>query len=93
MHALLFTGRAHALAGRPALALAAFARYTEEANRRQVPRFAGRALNFSGWVLRSLGAAREAADRHSAALEIGQRQGYAGHVRVSRSSGWPMLTP
>ena len=93
LHALLFTGRAHALAGRPALALAAFARYTEEANRRQVPRFAGRALNFSGWVLRSLGAAREAADRHSAALEIGQRQGYAGLVRVSRSSGWPMLTP
>ena len=77
LHALLFTGHAHALAGRPALALAAFARYTEEANRRQVPRFAGRAVNFSGWVLRSLGAAGEAADRHAAALEIGQRQGTA----------------
>jgi DNA-binding SARP family transcriptional activator/tetratricopeptide (TPR) repeat protein len=77
LHALLFTGHAHALAGRPALALAAFARYTEEANRRQVPRFAGRAVNFGGWVLRNLGAAGEAADRHTAALEIGQRQGAA----------------
>ena len=77
LHALLFTGHAHALAGRPALALAAFARYTEEVNRRQVPRFAGRAVNFSGWVLRSLGAAGEAADRHAAALEIGQSQGTA----------------
>ena len=77
LHALLFTGHAHALAGRPALALAAFARYTEEVDRRQVPRFAGRAVNFSGWVLRNLGAAGEAADRHAAALEIGQRQGTA----------------
>ena len=77
LHALLFTGHAHALAGRPALALAAFARYTEEVDRRQVPRFAGRAVNFSGWVLRSLGAAGEAADRHAAALETGQRQGTA----------------
>ena len=77
LHALLFTGHAHALAGRPALALAAFARYTEEANRRQVPRFAGRAVNFGGWVLRNLGAAGAAADQHTAALEIGQRQGTA----------------
>ncbi len=77
LHALLFTGHAHALAGRPALALAAFARYTEEVNRRQVPRFAGRAVNFSGWVLRSLGAAAEAADRHAAALETGQSRGTA----------------
>ena len=77
LHALLFTGHAHALAGRPALALAAFARYTEEENRRQVPRFAGRAVNFTGWVLRSLGAAGEAADRHAAALEIGRSRGTA----------------
>ncbi len=75
LHALLFTGHAHALAGRPAQALAAFARYTEEVERRQVPRFAGRAVNFAGWVLRNLGAAGEAADRHAAALEIAQRQG------------------
>ncbi len=46
-------------------------------NRRQVPRFAGRAVNFSGWVLRNVGAAGEAADRHAAALEIGQSQGTA----------------
>ena len=38
------------------LALAAFARYTAEVERRQVPRFAGRAVNFAGWVLRNLGA-------------------------------------
>jgi tetratricopeptide (TPR) repeat protein len=77
LHALLFTGHAHALAGRPALALAAFARYTEEVDRRHVPRFAGRAVNFAGWVLRNLGASGEAADQHAAALEIAQRQGTA----------------
>jgi DNA-binding SARP family transcriptional activator/tetratricopeptide (TPR) repeat protein len=77
LHALLFTGHAHALAGRPAQALAALARYTEEVERRQVPRFAGRAENFAGWVLRSLGAAAEAAERHTAALEIARRQGTA----------------
>jgi DNA-binding SARP family transcriptional activator len=72
LHALLFTGHAHALAGYPDLALAAFGRYTEEVERRQVPRFSGRAVNFAGWVLRNLGAAREAADQHAAALEIAQ---------------------
>ena len=77
LHALLFTGHAHALAGRPAQALAALARYTEEVERRQVPRFAGRAENFTGWVLRNLGAAAEAAERHAAALQIAQRQGTA----------------
>ena len=75
LHALLFTGHAHALAGRPGQALDAFARYTEEVERRQVPRFAGRGVNFAGWVLRNLGAAGEAADRHCAALEAGQHQG------------------
>jgi AAA ATPase domain/Bacterial transcriptional activator domain len=73
LHALLFTGHAHALAGRPALALDAFARYTTEVERRQVPRFEGRAVNFSGWVLRNLGAADQARDRHLEALELGQR--------------------
>jgi hypothetical protein len=34
-------------------------------------------VNFGGWVLRNLGAAGEAADRHTTALEIGQRQGTA----------------
>jgi DNA-binding SARP family transcriptional activator/tetratricopeptide (TPR) repeat protein len=77
MHALLFTGHAHALAGRPAQALAAFARYTAEVERRQVPRFAGRAVNFAGWVLRNLGAGSEALDRHHEALEAGRGQGTA----------------
>ena len=75
LHSLLFTGHAYALAGRPAEALAAFTRYTTEVERRQVPRFAGRAVNFAGWVLRNLGARPEALDHHYEALEVGQRQG------------------
>jgi DNA-binding SARP family transcriptional activator/tetratricopeptide (TPR) repeat protein len=77
MHALLFTGHAHALAGRPAQALAALARYTAEVERRQVPRFAGRGVNFTGWVLGNLGAGQEALDHHQEALEAGQGQGTA----------------
>ena len=75
LHALLFTGHARALAGQPASALDAFTRYTAEVERRQVPRFAGRAVNFAGWVLRNLGAAAEGHDHHVEALEVGQRQG------------------
>ncbi|MBV9208845.1 MAG: AAA family ATPase, partial [Actinobacteria bacterium] len=77
LHSLLFTGHAHALAGRPAQALAAFTRYTAEVERRQVPRFAGRAVNFAGWVLRNLGAWAEALDHHHEALEAGRGQGTA----------------
>ena len=77
LHALLFTGHAHALAGQPAAALEAFTRYTGEVQRRQVPRFAGRAVNFAGWVLRNLGAAAEGHDHHLEALEVGQRHGTA----------------
>ncbi len=77
LHALLFTGHAHALAGRPAQALTAFAQYTAEVERRQVPRFGGRAVNFAGWVLRNLGAWPEALDHHTEALEVGQREGTA----------------
>jgi DNA-binding SARP family transcriptional activator len=77
LHSLLFTGHAHALAGRPAQALAAFTRYTAEVERRQVPRFGGRAVNFAGWVLRNLGAWSEALDHHTEALEVGQQQGTA----------------
>jgi len=77
LHALLFTGHAHALAGRSAQALDALAKYTTEVDRRQVPRFAGRAVNFAGWVLRNLGARTEALARHTEALEVAQRQGTA----------------
>ena len=77
LHALLFTGHAHALAGAPALALDAFGRYTAEVERRQVPRFGGRAVNFAGWVLRNLGATQEALDHHTEALEVARRQGTA----------------
>ena len=75
LHALLFTGHAHAVAGRPAPALAAFTRYDAEVERRQAPRFGGRAVNFAGWVLRNLGARTEGLDLHHEALEIGRRQG------------------
>jgi DNA-binding SARP family transcriptional activator/tetratricopeptide (TPR) repeat protein len=75
LHALLFTGHAHALAGRPELALDAFNRSTAEVERRQVPRFGGRAVNFAGWVLRNLGAADQALDHHQEALRVGQSQG------------------
>jgi len=77
LHSLLFTGHAHAVAGYPAHALDAFARYTAEVERRQVPRFAGRAVNFAGWVLRNLGAADQARDHHLEALQLGQGQGTA----------------
>ncbi len=73
MHALLFTGHAHASAGQPAHALAAFARHTAEVDRRQVPRFAGRGVNFAGWVLRNLGASEAALDCHTEALETASR--------------------
>ena len=72
LHSLLFTGHAHAVAGHPALALDAFSRYSAEVERRQVPRFAGRAVNFGGWVLRNIGAPEPAHDRHLKALELGQ---------------------
>jgi DNA-binding SARP family transcriptional activator/tetratricopeptide (TPR) repeat protein len=75
LHALLFTGHAHALAGRPVAALDCFARYTDEVERRHVPRFAGRGVNFSGWVLRNVGAAEEAVERHLEALEVADRNG------------------
>jgi DNA-binding SARP family transcriptional activator/tetratricopeptide (TPR) repeat protein len=75
LHSLLFTGHAHALAGRPADALDWFDRYTEAVDRRDVPRFAGRGVNSAGWVLRNIGAADEAVDKHNEALEIADRGG------------------
>lgn len=69
LHALLFTGHAHALAGRPAPALDALRRYTVEVDRRQVPRFAGRGVNFSGWVLRNVGATEAARQAHEEAWD------------------------
>ncbi|MGO8961995.1 MAG: AAA family ATPase [Streptosporangiaceae bacterium] len=77
LHALLFSGHAQALAGKPAAALEAFTQYTAEVDRRQVPRFAGRAVNFAAWVLRNLGATEQALDQHTEALEVGQHHGTA----------------
>lgn len=68
MHALLFIGHAHALAGQPSAALEAFARYSAEVERRHVPRFSGRSVNFSGWVLRNVGATGRGLDAHLEAL-------------------------
>lgn len=77
LHALLFTGHAHASAGRSAAALNLFARYTDEVGRRHVPRFEGRGVNFAGWVLRNLGAVDEGVDRHLEALDVGGTLGTA----------------
>ncbi len=82
LHALLFTGHAHALAGRPAAALTAFAAYTGEVERRHVPRFGGRGINFAGWVLRNVGDAAAAVDAHQRALEIADGEGTT-EVRVA----------
>ena len=75
LHALLFTGHAHAMAGNGAAALAAFDQYTAEVDRRQVPRFAGRAVNFAGWVLRNLGATQQGLECHLEALALGGSEG------------------
>lgn len=69
LHALLFIGHAHAVDGQGAAALECFARYDEEVQRRDVPRFAGRGVNFAGWVLRNLGAVDAGLDRHHRALD------------------------
>ena len=82
LHALLFTGHAHALAGRPADALVAFERYTDEVERRQVPRFGGRGVNFAGWVLRNVGLAGAAVDAHQEALAWADGEGTT-EVRVA----------
>lgn len=69
LHAILFSGLAHAGAGRPAMALAAFDHYTAEVERRQVPRFGGRGVNCAGWVLRCLGELDRGRAAHERALE------------------------
>ena len=75
LHALLFTGHAQALSGRPADALEALSRYSDEVDRRHMVRFEGRGTNFTGWVLRSLGASSEGAELHQEALEVSARNG------------------
>lgn len=69
MHALLFTGHALAVSGRADEALACFTDYTAEVARRDVPRFAGRGVNFAGWVLRNLGATGAGVEAHQEAAE------------------------
>jgi DNA-binding SARP family transcriptional activator len=72
MHALLFTGHAQAASGSVAQALATFARHNAEVERRHVPRFAGRGVNFAGWVLRNIGATSQALDHHYEAMASAQ---------------------
>jgi len=76
LHAMLFTGHALAVAGRPDQALACFAGYTAEVARRDVPRFAGRGANFSGWVLRNLGATAEGIGAHQEGLALAEEVGF-----------------
>ena len=56
--------------------------------RRQVPRFAGRAVNFAGWVLRSLGARRRRATITARRSTPGRNRGTA-EVTSRRSRTWP----
>ena len=69
LHALLFTAHAHALQSQPLEALDALHRYDSELDRRHVPRFAGRASNFRGWVLRALGQWERADDANRQAVD------------------------
>ena len=78
----MFTGHAHALAGHPQAALAAFEQYTAEVERRQVPRFGGRGVNFAGWVLRSTGAIAQGVDHHLEALDAADHGG-TPEVRIA----------
>ena len=55
LHARLFTAHARALAGDVTHALADLADYAQAVDRLHVPRFAGRAENFRGWILRNVG--------------------------------------
>ncbi len=54
-----------------------------------MPRFAGRAVNFAGWVLRNLGAAAEAHDHHLEALELAARHGAPPRSPSPRWRTWP----
>ncbi len=76
LHALLFTGQALAVEGRAAEALDCYARYGAEVDRRDAPRFSGRGVNCSGWVLRNVGATSAGADAHDEALAIATEVGF-----------------
>lgn len=69
LHALLFSGHASALGGRPGEALDLFERYELEVRRRHAPRFAGRGWNFTGWVRRALGDWRGADEANLRAVD------------------------
>jgi DNA-binding SARP family transcriptional activator len=59
-HRCIALGRALAMLGRGAEALVVFDRLATTVEHQQVRRFAGRAENYRGWVLRNLGASAEA---------------------------------
>lgn len=69
MHALMFTAHASALGGNPGTALDALRRYDDELAIRHVPRYAGRAANFRGWILRALGQWDRADDENRRAVD------------------------
>lgn len=61
-HRGIAVGRSLAMLGRGAEAIAAFDQLATTVERQHVVRFAGRAENYRGWVLRNLGAFSEAED-------------------------------
>jgi DNA-binding SARP family transcriptional activator len=68
-HRAIAVGRSLAMLGRAADAVAAFDRLAQTVERQHVVRFAGRADNYRGWVLRNLGAYAEADDATQQAWE------------------------
>ncbi|MFN2537511.1 MAG: BTAD domain-containing putative transcriptional regulator [Mycobacteriales bacterium] len=87
-HRGLALGRALAMLGRPAQALAAFDQLARTVERQHVTRFVGRAENFRGWVLRNLGASEEADDATQQAWDAVSRLDDSG---VAEARGHAML--
>jgi DNA-binding SARP family transcriptional activator len=83
LHALLFTGHALALSGRPADAVRVFDRFEAEAERRHAVRFIGRGDNFAAWVLRHLGDDAAARSRNERAREHAAASGGPGENVVA----------
>lgn len=71
-HRAMALGRSLALLGRGAEALAVFDRMAQAVEQQHVRRFAGRAENFRGWVLRNLGALDAGHEANLAAWEAVQ---------------------
>jgi DNA-binding SARP family transcriptional activator/tetratricopeptide (TPR) repeat protein len=87
-HRGIALGRSLAMLGRPAEAIAAFDQMALTVERQHVTRFAGRAENYRGWVLRNLGAEAEAEDATQQAWEA---VGHLDEVAAAEARGHAVL--